>query len=1127
MDAKSNGNIRIGVYVCHCGSNIAGKVRVEEVAEFAKKNGFNVVVAKDYKYMCSDPGQELIRKDIKEFNLNRIVVASCSPLMHENTFRRATEEGGLNPFYFQMANIREQCSWVTEDEEDATEKAKALVLAAIRRIAYHQPLEKKKVKINPNVLIVGAGIAGIQAALDIAEAGNKVYLVEKEAYIGGHMSKFDKTFPTLDCAACILTPKTVSISQNKNIELMTLSTIKEVDGYVGNFKVKIEKKARYVDLDNCTACGDCEKVCPIVRKNTFFEEMTERKAIYKPFPQAVPNAYLIEKRGIAACKNACPISQDVQGYVALIAQGRIKEAIQLIRKTNPFPAICGRICVHPCEGQCKRGEVDEPIAIQYLKRFAAEYELQHPEEIEIEKLGEPQDEKIAVVGAGPAGLTVAYDLARMGYKVTVFEKEAKPGGILTYGVPDHRLPKDVVEMELELIKKAGVEIITNSPVTDFDELKKKGYKAIFLGIGCWRTQKMNVPGEDLAGVLSGLEFLIDVAKGNPPRLGNRVVVVGGGNVAMDSARTAIRLGAKEVFILYRRSRVEMPASAEEIEEAEAEGIKFMYLSAPVKILPKDGKTVGAIECTKMELGPPDDTGRRRPIPIQGSEFKLECDNVISAIGQVPATDFIRGKLELTSWSTIKVNPITLETSAPGIFAGGDIVSGPASVVEAIAAGHRAAESIHRFLRGLDMEEGRTLTGTEKKIAQPDDLDKVEKRKRTKIIQKDPKERIKNFDEVNLGYTQELAVQEALRCLECGICSECLECVKACQRKAINHDMMDEIVEIEVGSIILATGFKLMNPLELREYGYGKYSNVFTSLEFEILNNASGPTGGKILTRDGRVPKSIGIIHCVGSRDKKYHEYCSRVCCMYALKFAHLIKEKIHDCEVYNFYIDMRCFGKGYEEFYNRLLKEGVNFIRGKIAEISDAALDPSEEGKLILRAEDTMIGVVRRVPVDMVILCLAIESQPDAKELSRLFTCSLGRDGFFIEKHPKLAPVSTAADGIFIAGACQSPKDIPDTVAQAGAAASQVLSLIQKGEVETEAVTATIVQELCSGCQICIPLCPYNAISYIKEENRAEINEALCKGCGTCVAACPSGASYQKHFTDQQIFAEIEGILSI
>ena len=249
--------------------------------------------------------------------------------------------------------------------------------------------------------------------------------------------------------------------------------------------------------------------------------------------------------------------------------------------------------------------------------------------------------------------------------------------------------------------------------------------------------------------------------------------------------------------------------------------------------------------------------------------------------------------------------------------------------------------------------------------------------------------------------------------------------------------------------------------------------------------------------------------------------------MYALKFAHLIKEKIHDCEVYNFYIDMRCFGKGYEEFYNRLLKEGVNFIRGKVAEINDAALDPSEEGRLIMRAEDTMIGVVRRIPVDMVVLALAMEAKPEAKDLSHLFSCSVGRDGFFIEKHPKLAPVSTAAEGIFIAGACQGPKDIPDTVAQAGAAASQALSLIQRGEVETEAITAVIEEDLCSGCQICVGLCPYTAISYDKDKNRSAINDALCKGCGTCVAACPSSAAYQKHFRDQQIFAEIEGILAV
>ncbi len=356
---------------------------------------------------------------------------------------------------------------------------------------------------------------------------------------------------------------------------------------------------------------------------------------------------------------------------------------------------------------------------------------------------------------------------------------------------------------------------------------------------------------------------------------------------------------------------------------------------------------------------------------------------------------------------------------------------------------------------------------------------------------------------------------------------CKVCVDVCEAEAIDHSMEAKEKEVDVGTIILSTGFKLQNGEELKEYGYGKYPNILSSLDFEVLNNANGPTGGKIFTQDGRVPKSIGIVHCVGSRDKKYHEYCSRVCCMYALKFAHLIKEKIHDCEVYNFYIDMRCFGKGYEEFYNRLLKEGVNFVRGKVAEITDAALDKSEQGKLILRAEDTLIGTVRRIPVDMVVLCLAIEAQEDAKEVSHFFSCSVGRDGFFIEKHPKLAPVSTAADGIFIAGVAQGPKDIPDTVAQAGAAASAVLSLIQQKEVEAEVVTASIDEEICSGCQICVGLCPYTAITYNKDKNISELNEALCKGCGTCVAACPSGAAQQKNFRDNQIFAEIKGILAV
>jgi heterodisulfide reductase subunit A len=353
---------------------------------------------------------------------------------------------------------------------------------------------------------------------------------------------------------------------------------------------------------------------------------------------------------------------------------------------------------------------------------------------------------------------------------------------------------------------------------------------------------------------------------------------------------------------------------------------------------------------------------------------------------------------------------------------------------------------------------------------------------------------------------------------CGHCSE------ICEVEAIDYEMKEEHIEVDAGNIIIATGFDLFDPSVMHQYGYGRLSNVVTALEFEHLNSASGPTGGRILMENGKAPTSVGIIHCVGSRDQNHNEYCSRVCCMYALKYAHLIKEKTN-AEVYSFYIDLRCFGKGYEEFYHRLLEEGVKFIRGRAAEISDFAQSAEEQGRLVVQCEDTLIGAIRRVPVDLVILCPAIQAHGDAKEIARIFSCSVGRDGFFIEKHPKLGPVSTTVDGVFIAGACQSPKDIPDTVAQGSAAAAEVLSLIDRKEVEIEAATAVIDGDRCSGCRICNDLCPYTAIDFDEEKGVSVINSALCKGCGTCAAACPQGVITARHFTDKQIVSEIEGIL--
>jgi len=355
--------------------------------------------------------------------------------------------------------------------------------------------------------------------------------------------------------------------------------------------------------------------------------------------------------------------------------------------------------------------------------------------------------------------------------------------------------------------------------------------------------------------------------------------------------------------------------------------------------------------------------------------------------------------------------------------------------------------------------------------------------------------------------------------------KCRACEKFCEAKAIDFEQKEKIIEVDVGSVIVTTGFDSLDPTPMASFGYGRHPNVYTGVQFERMSNASGPTNGKLVLKDGSTPKSVAILHCIGSRDKNYHEYCSRVCCMYALKFSHIIREKIHDAEIYQMYIDMRCFGKGYEEFYNRLQEEGVNFIRGRAGEVTDVTEKPEEKGKLIVLCEDTLVGKQRRIPVDMVVLSTAIEPRADAGETAKLFSISRSADGFFLEKHPKLDPVATNTDGIFIAGCCQGPKDIPDTVAQAAAAAARVLSVISKGKVEIEATTSVVDEKLCSGCKTCIDLCPYKAITFEEAKKLANINEALCKGCGTCAAACPAGAIVSKHFTTEQILAQVEGVL--
>jgi len=647
--------LRIGVYVCHCGKNIAGSVDCEGVAKYASSLP-NVVLAKSNLYSCSDPGQESMKKDIVDNKLNRVVVASCTPRLHEPTFRRMCEEAGLNKYLFEMANIREHCSWVhLYEPEKATEKAKDLVEMAVAKVALLKPQKEAVVPVTRKALVIGGGVAGIQAALDLGDTGYQVYLVDKSPSIGGRMAQIDKTFPTMDCSICILAPKMSDAGRHPNIELLANSEVLEVNGYIGNFKVKVKKNPRYV-TKKCTACGDCVKVCPVEVPNEFEVGLTYRKAIYIPFAQAVPAVYLIDEK-------SC------------------------------------------------------------------------------------------------------------------------------------------------------------------------------LGIG---------------------------------------------------------------------------------------------------------------------------------------------DNT------------------------------------------------------------------------------------------------------------------------------------------------CAKCKEVCGPDAIEFTAKEEIVELDVGTIIVATGVDVFEPTALTEYGYMKYPNVITSMEFERIINAGGPTGGHLVRpSDMKLPTSVGFIQCIGSRslsDKKGHAYCSNVCCMNTIKDCLLIKEHWPEIKLYVFYMDIRAFGKGFEDLYKRAKKAGVVFIRGLPGEVTEN----KENHNLFLAVEDLTSNKFYKMETELVVLSVGIEPRADSSVIQRLLTLSKTSDGFFMEAHPKLKPVDTPTGGVFLAGCAEGPKDIKDSVTQASAAAGRAGILMAKGSVTVEAITSRIDLAKCIGCGLCTKVCPYNAITVNKETKKAEVIEAACAGCGTCGAECPFGAIEMRHFTDEQINEQID-----
>ncbi len=658
------------------------------------------------------------------------------------------------------------------------------------------------------VLIIGGSTAGLQAALDLADADVRVYLIEASPFLSG--------FGGDDIPRHVINTRLLEISRHPNINVWTNTLLTSTEAEKKVFHVELRRQPRYVDVSKCTACGDCVEVCPVIVPDT------NHKAIYL---NGQPGCMAIEKEGKPPCANTCPGGIHVQGYIALIAQGRFQEAIDLVRQAIPFPGICGRVCTHPCEANCRRAEIDKPVAIRLLKRFVSDWELAYGRRHKIVR-PVPLNKKVAVVGAGPGGMAVADHLARLGYPVTVFEKLPVIGGMIAVGIPEYRLPRQVIAREYKQIRDLGVDVQLNTTIGPggkytLDELFEQGYSTVCLAVGAHRSLNLNIPGEDLAGVVHGIELLraINLSQRvkDPQhkarvqqvlRRGekSRVAVLGGGNTAMDVSRSLRRLGVKNVRILYRRTRAEMPAMPEEIEDAEQEGVVIDYLVSPVRVLGNEKRGVTGLECIRMKLGEPDSSGRRRPVPIAGSEFVVNLDVVVLAIGQAPDFSFLGldHGIAITRNERINVADVSFMTSRPGVFAVGDAVTNDKMVViEAIGMGKKAAAAIDAYLRG-QLPKEIIVDAREVPIARRElDKSKLPVIPRVTVPTIPLEQRQTSFEEIELGFSAQQAMSEAQRCLVCGPCSECQACVQVCKAGAIVHQQHETYAEIDVGAILYA------------------------------------------------------------------------------------------------------------------------------------------------------------------------------------------------------------------------------------------------------------------------------------------------------------------------------------
>ncbi len=1014
------------VFICRCDaayiSEAAASALAADVAA-AFPDAKAVVVESG----CTADGLRSMAEKAAKGRCSRVVVVSCSPDLHLPAFRKALAASGVT-----------ECSAVNAL---ALGPGKNAVEAVGRGMAELSPCAGPGARPAPvpRALVVGGGVAGIQASLDIANAGYKVVLVEKESSIGGHMLQLSEVFPTLDCPQCIMTPKMVEVAQHDNIKLMACSEVVSVEGEPGRFHAKIRHNSPYIDWVKCTGCGECATACPVEIYSDWDRGIAPRKATSRPFAQAVPNKFRIMKTGVSPCRTACPAECNAHGYVAFVAQRRWAEAYALIADRIPFPGIVGRVCPHACEDACNRGSVDQPVSICSLKRFVADRMRGN------EPMPAPAPDngkKVAIVGAGPAGLTAAVKLRLKGFKVSVYESTDKPGGMLVWAIPAFRLPRDVVRHELSLPERLGVEMHYGRKLgsgLSIEELRREN-DAVILAFGAGKSWKLGIDGDSLPNVKGAVEFLAEVNAGAKNPIPESVLVIGGGNTAFDAARTALRLGASRVTIAYRRSIEEMPANAGEIEGAEAEGVRIVYLATPSRILASGGMAKG-VEFLKNELGPPDTTGRRRPVPIAGSQFAIEAGLVITAVGQAPDAAFFGDDVRFSFGKTgaLEVDSRTMQTGLKDVFAAGDLVSGPGTVVAAIASGIHAAESVEMFVAGRAPEEGRVPV--EHEIAGKPAVITASAARRAEAAETDPKSRASNFDELDLGLSEDQAVAEARRCLNCSACCECMSCVKACEAKAVDHALKDVEEEMDVGAVVIATGYDLYAPSRIAEYDQDP--DVIDPLQFERLLCPSGPTDGKVRRpSDGSEPKEVAIVACAGSRDPEHHlPYCSRVCCLYSTKLAMLYRHAVHGGTVHYFYIDVRTDGKMYEEFYQRAQEdEGVHYVKGRVSRIYRAGR------KIRVAGVDMLAGRPLTVDADLVVLAMAMIPNPAGVELAGRLGLKVDQHGFMSERHGMLMPLEAQRPGFFFAGTCQGPKDIPECVAHASGCAGRVLSFFGKKE---------------------------------------------------------------------------------